>query len=190
MIGYIKGIVKSINADTLLIDYNGLGFRVFYPHTDKVRRDDEITVFTYMAVREDDISLFGFESEPEYNFFLKLIGVKGLGPKTALNILAFAEYGSVIRAIEDGDITFIKRLPGIGAKTASQIILDLKGKLVEATSEKKEDLSKFDDVISALKSLGYKAAEINPVVKEIAKEKYSSNEEYLRAALKLINSKR
>ena len=142
-----------------------------------------------MVVKEDDISLYGFENEEELNLFVKLINVNGLGPKTAINILTYSNYSSLITSIQLGDIDYIKRLPGIGAKTASQIILDLKGKLVDAQVEKKEDLNRFNDVVSALKSLGYKNSEINPIIRQLSSNPDLSDQEYLRLALKMINNR-
>ena len=190
MIGFIRGKVFSVSPDNyLLLDCNNIGFKVYYPHIGQVNVGDDVMIFTYMVVKEDDISLYGFENEEELNLFVKLINVKGLGPKTAINILTYSNYSSLITSIQLGDIDYIKRLPGIGAKTASQIILDLKGKLVDAQVEKKEDLSRFNDVVSALKSLGYKNSEINPIIRQLSSNPDLSDQEYLRLALKMINNR-
>jgi Holliday junction DNA helicase RuvA len=190
VIGFIRGKVFSVSPDNyLLLDCNNIGFKVYYPHIGHVNVGDDVMIFTYMVVKEDDISLYGFENEEELNLFVKLINVKGLGPKTAINILTYSNYSSLITSIQLGDIDYIKRLPGIGAKTASQIILDLKGKLVDAQVEKKEDLSRFNDVVSALKSLGYKNSEINPIIRQLSSNPDLSDQEYLRLALKMINNR-
>ncbi|MGN1054677.1 MAG: Holliday junction branch migration protein RuvA, partial [Erysipelotrichaceae bacterium] len=120
--------------------------------------------------------------------FIKLISVKGLGPKIASNMLAKESVGKIVSAIENNDVAFMKKMPGIGAKTASQIILDLKGKLVETGVEEKHD-PKLDDVYDALKALGYKANEINPVMKKI-KEENLSTDEYIKKALGLLLKQR
>ena len=142
----------------------------------------EMTIYTYQNVREDEISLYGFLSLAEYDLFIKLISVKGLGPKIASNILSNTTVEAIVSAIETGDVDFMRRMPGIGNKTASQIILDLKGKLVETEDEKREELK---DVAEALKQLGYKPAEIKPVMKKLEKET-GSTDELVRKALAML----
>ena len=185
MIGFLKGKVFDILKDQVLLDVNNIGFRVYYHHTSRLNVADEILIYTYQSVSENDISLFGFESQNEYDLFMKLISVKGIGPKMALGILKASDYGHIVEAIENEDVAYIKTLPGIGNKTASQIILDLKGKLAKESQENDEDLSKLNDVCEALKSLGYKPQEIKKVVKQIANEDLKESE-YLRKALSLL----
>ena len=141
-----------------------------------------MTIYTYQNVREDEISLYGFLSLAEYDLFIKLISVKGLGPKIASNILSNTTVEAIVTAIETGDVDFMRRMPGIGNKTASQIILDLKGKLVETEDVKREELN---DVAEALKQLGYKPAEIKPVMKKLEKET-GSTDELVRKALAML----
>ena len=186
MIGFISGKVVAYGNDFVLLDHKGIGFRINFYRPEVLKVNEEITIYTYMNVREDEISLYGFLSLEDYDLFIKLIGVKGLGPKTAATIIAYGEREKIIIAIENSDTAFIKSLPGIGAKTASQIILDLKGKLVTAEVKGEEKLSpKLNDVIGALKNLGYKQSEITPVINKI-KDEDLSIDEYIRKALKLL----
>jgi len=182
MIGFLRGTVHHFGLDYVLLDVNGVGYRINFYHPESLKLNQEITIYTYQNVREDEISLYGFLSLAEYDLFIKLISVKGLGPKIASNILSNSSVEAVVTAIETGDIDFMRRMPGIGSKTASQIILDLKGKLVEAEVKVREDLK---DVSEALKQLGYKPAEIKPVIKRLEKEE-GSTDELIRKALAML----
>lgn len=186
MIGFLRGKVHKYGSDYLLLDVNNIGYRVAFFHPEKLHLDEEILIYTYQNVREDEISLFGFLSIEEYDLFTRLISVKGLGPKIASGILAKHTPERIVEAIEAGDVAFMKSMPGVGAKTASQIILDLKGKLVTAEKEETIDNAKLNDVTDALKQLGYKASEIKPVLKELAKEDLSI-QQYIRKALSMLN---
>ena len=182
MIGFLRGTVHHFGLDYVLLDVNGVGYRINFYHPESLKLNQEITIYTYQNVREDEISLYGFLSLAEYDLFIKLISVKGLGPKIASNILSNSSVEAVVTAIETGDVDFMRRMPGIGNKTASQIILDLKGKLVEAEVKVREDLK---DVSEALKQLGYKPAEIKPVIKRLEKEE-GSTDELIRKALAML----
>lgn len=186
MIGFLRGIVFSFGNDYLLLEVNGVGYRITFYHPEKIKIGEELLIYTYQNVREDEISLYGFLSLEEYDLFTKLITVKGLGPKTASSILARVSVNDILKAIDSDDVAFMKKMPGIGAKTASQIILDLKGKLqtLPKTNISKYD-SKFDDVIAALKSLGYKQGEIEAIIPTLAKEELDTNA-YIRKALNLL----
>lgn len=182
MIGFLRGKVHAFDETYVLLDVNNVGYRINFQHPELLNVGEEIVIYTYQSVSENDISLFGFKSLDEYDLFIKLISVKGLGPKMASNMLSKADYKSVIEAIENEDLAFIKSMPGIGSKTASQIILDLKGKLAK---EQSEDLDKLQDVAEALKALGYKMNEIKPILKLLAKENLSEDE-YIKKALSLL----
>ena len=183
MIGFVRGIVHAYGVDYVLIDVNGIGYRINFCHPEVLSVGKEMTIYTYQNVREDEISLFGFLSLQEYDLFVKLISVKGLGPKIASNILGTSTVENVIKAIEDGDVEFMKRMPGVGNKTASQIILDLKGKLIEADNEVVDD--RLKDVVEALKQFGYKGQEIKPVIKALKNEN-GSTDELVKKALKMF----
>lgn len=188
MIGYIRGKVSHIFQDYILVDYQGLGFKLYGP-LNSVKLNEEYLFYTHMQVREDDISLFGFLDQHQYQLFNKLISVKGLGSKTASQILNKVKIEDLVRAIDSSDTAFIKTLPGIGNKMASQIILDLKGKLIEVVNnEVNTDLERMKNVAEALKSLGFKINEINAVLKTFDKVDLS-DEALLKQALKKLQNK-
>ncbi|MCR4632862.1 MAG: Holliday junction branch migration protein RuvA [Erysipelotrichaceae bacterium] len=184
MIGFVTGTVHAFGADFVLIDVHGVGYRINFYHPEALSKGKEMTIYTYQNVREDELSLYGFLSLEEYDLFIKLISVKGLGPKIASNILSRASVDAIITAVETGDIDFIRHMPGIGNKTASQIILDLKGKLVESSNETNNS-EELNDVSLALKQFGYKPAEIKPVMKKLAKE-HGSTDELIKKALSML----
>lgn len=186
MIGFIKGKVFLTKKDYILIDCNGVGYKIFFYKTEKIKIGEELLVYTHTNVREDDISLFGFLSEDEYELFLKLISVKGLGSKTAMNILAYSSVQEIIGAISESNVNFFKSISGIGSKSASQIILDLKGKLVDV--EKIDVQQNFKDVVGALKNFGYKSKEILEVLNSLSSLNLSEDE-MIKKSLILLNKK-
>lgn len=187
MIAFVRGIVYSIMKDTVIIDNHGIGYQIFVSDPTKIILHKEITLFTYQHVREDAILLFGFLSMEEHDVFLRLISVKGVGPKTALTMLGVCPVKDMIMAIENNDVSALKKLPGIGAKTAQQIVLDLRGKLVEEESEEIiAEIAELQDALDALKALGYKQSEINSIKKDLKVDDKKSVDEYIRQALTLL----
>lgn len=184
MIGFVRGKVHAYGVDYVLIDVNGIGYRINFNHPESLTMGEEKTIYTYQNVREDEISLFGFLSLEEYDLFVKLISVKGLGPKIASSILGRSNVESIVKAIESGDVDFMKRMPGVGNKTASQIILDLKGKLVETNVDIADD--RLKEVQEALKQFGYKAQEIKPVINSLRNETGSTDELVKKALKKFV----
>ncbi len=190
MIALIKGNVVSYTSDKVVIETNGVGFEVFYPHTNELHLHEDISIYTYMHVSENDINLYGFSSLEEKELFLRLISVKGIGPKIAMNALTSHTYNEIVIAIEQSNVDFLKKMPGIGNKSASQIVLDLKGRLVptEVNVKKKDDnLSQpARDTLEALKNLGYKQGDLNSILYIFNENPNLSTEEYLRLALRAI----
>ncbi len=185
MIAYIKGTVESIEIDSIIVESYGIGYEMFFPSVDRVTIGQNVHVYTYQHIREDENTLFGFFNKAEKQLFVRLISVKGVGPKTVMGMLRFAKYHDIIQAIEGEDVVFIKSMPGIGAKSASQIILDLKGKLVapaDAVSQKVSNQA-LSDALEALKALGYKTTECNQVSKHLSTIGDKTSDEYIRAAL-------
>lgn len=190
MIAFIKGKVHSFTLDWVILDCGNIGYKIYFAHPEKLKLNEEVLLYTYQYIREDEHSLFGFLSQSDFDLFTKLISVKGVGCKTANSIFASSNSDRLVQAIEVSDIDFLKKLPGIGAKTASQIILDLKGKLV---SEHKEDsrLSKsLLDTFDALKSLGYKQSELNPLIKQLENSVDQSTDALLKLSLQILGQKR
>ena len=181
MYAYIKGIVTDIDSGYIVLDNNGIGYLVYTASPYSFNEGEEYTVYLYQNVREDEISLYGFKTKEEKDLFLKLIGVKGLGCKMALPMLATGSTDGIIDAIERENVLYLKKFPKIGDKVARQIILDLKGKLVS-----KEEVSNdsFDELTEALKSLGYKLADIKKVLKMI--KPTDDIEVQIKEALKLL----
>lgn len=190
MIAFIKGKIFSIGLDHIIIESNNMGYNVYFSNQEKLVLNQETVIYTYQHVREDEISLFGFIDQDTKVFFTKLITVKGVGPKTAMNILKVSNIDKLSKAIEDNDLAYIKSLPGIGAKSASQIILDLKGKLVINNELNNTISSDCNDAIEGLKSLGYKASEVNFLLKVFNDNPKASVNEYIKYGLQLLNEKK
>ena len=184
MIAYLKGKVAMIQMDHIVIETYGVGYQVNFSRPDKVRLNEEVQIFTYQHIREDENTLYGFLSAQEKELFTKLISVKGLGPKTAMNMFGAMNVETILNAIETGDVALIKSLPGIGAKTASQIVLDLKGKLVQVSANKVSIEQEAKDAIDALKALGYKPNELSGVEKLFGANPGKSADEYVKMGLK------
>ena len=181
MYAYIKGFIKDIESDYIVVDNNGVGYLVYTASPYSFEIDKEYTIYLYQNVREDEISLYGFKTIDEKKLFLKLIGVKGLGCKMAMPMIALGSPEGIIDAIERENILYLKKFPKIGDKVARQIILDLKGKLASSPS-KSSPVS--DELVEALKSLGYKNADINKVVKKIDPSLDLENQ--IKESLKLL----
>lgn len=190
MIAFIKGKVISYNMDSVILENHGIGYRIYMPNPSNLILNEEVLIYTYQQFREDAQILFGFQNLEDHDLFVRLISVKGIGPKIAMGALSAASSNTIITAIETGDATALKRLPGIGAKAASQIVLDLKGKLVEADIEEKAVNQNLQDAVEALKSLGYRNNEIHSIMKELNQEKDLSVDEYVRKALALMLKKK
>ena len=179
MIYMLKGTICIKDKDTVVIDVHDVGYQVYVSHIDDFSIGQEVTLYTYNVVREDEQYLVGFTSLDEKAVFLSLIKVKGLGPKTAIGALSATTPEQVINAISSNNVTYLKKLPGIGAKAASQIILDLKGELAGGD---KGNPGLYDDVADALKAMGFKGAAIDRVLATINLPN-ASEEEILRVAL-------
>ena len=176
MIGYIKGNVLSASDSVVLLENNGVGYEITCSQSvfEKLLQDKKGEVYTYLAVREDDISLYGFISPEEKKMFLKLISVSGVGPKMGITILSSLDISSLATMIATSNVKGLSSVKGLGKKTAERIILELKEK-VDATglskdlsiSEVIEKTSKEDeDAVIALMSLGFTKAECVRAVKE------------------------
>lgn len=188
MYNYLNGRITEKGLDYIVVDCGGVGYHVYVSRADDFKKDDYEKVYTYLSVREDDMTLYGFKTKEEKNLFLKIIGVSGIGPKTAIAMLSVTTPQSFIQAIELGNTGYLKKLPGIGSKSASQIILDLKGKLVvdvNDTLEVKQVNKDLEDTREALKGLGFKASDIDSVLKVVGQEKLTS-QQYLKKALQLL----
>lgn len=182
MYSYIKGIIVDQSSNYIVIDNNGIGYQIYVGNPFSFEINKETLVYTYSYIREDEYTLYGFKCLEEKELFLKLINVKGLGPKMALPMLATGSISGIVDAIERENILYLKKFPKIGDKVARQIILDLKGKLNMSTVA--EETSNFDELVDVLESLGYKNSEIKKIISSIDSSK--SLEEQVKEALKLL----
>jgi Holliday junction DNA helicase RuvA len=169
----------------MVVETGGIGFKVHVPTTFLARYGRpgrEVQLFTYLHVRENEMSLYGLESEEALGFFQLLLGVSGIGPKVALAMLSTAEVDLIRQAIARGDVEYLTRIPGIGKKVAQRIILDLKGKLEAEELAPAAPLSPVDrDVIAALTSLGYSLSEAREAIASLPEEDMPLEERLLRA---------
>ncbi len=181
MFEFIKGIIDDVDAGYIVVNVSNIGYKIYVANPYSFEIGEEYKVYVYENIREDEDSLFGFKTKEERDLFLKLISVKGLGPKMAIPMFATSSFSSIIDAIERENILYLKKFPKIGDKVARQIILDLKGKLVS----KKDDVNIVDDeLVGALKALGYKTNDINKVIKNVPKD--IPIEQKIKEALKLM----
>lgn len=180
MLEFIEGKISDITPSYIVISTNGIGFQVYTPNPYSFKESELTKVYLYNHIREEEYTLYGFKSKEERELFLKLINVKGLGPKTGIGILAGSTPNGIIDAIERENILYIKKFSKVGEKLARQIILDLKGKLVSANN--KSDVN--DELIEALLALGYKRQDVSKISKEI--DSTLPIETQLKEALKLL----
>ncbi len=165
MYEYITGIVKDIESNYIVIENNNIGYLVYTANPYSFDSENEYRIYIYQHIREDETSLYGFKTVEEKRMFLKLIGVKGLGCKMALPMLAGGSINGIVDAIERENILYLKKFPKIGDKIARQIILDLKGKLVP--NEEVDVTAVNNELVDALIALGYRKADINKAISNI-----------------------
>lgn len=196
MISYIKGKLEAKNIDSVIIEVGGIGYKIFMSVNSMDRLGEagtDVKVYTYMRVREDDISLFGFCTNEELKMFEQLLGVSGVGAKSALSILANISPSSFALAIITGDINTLKGLPGIGVKSAQRMILELKDKMKTQEAIETEVVpikttiksDKAKDAIEALQVLGYSRRDIELIMAKINTEELSV-EEIIKQGLKYL----
>jgi len=170
MISSLKGIVDRVWGNYIEIEVNGVGYEVQISDTrSQFLEGQEIKLFIYMAVSENDIRLFGFKTVEDLDLFKMLITVSGVGPKTAAGILTEKQSGEIMKAIGDADVDFFKKIKGIGLKTAQRIIVDLKSKIggLGELNLKDELPLLEDDVVLSLRQLGFEKKEIENVIKKL-----------------------
>lgn len=177
MYSYIFGLIKEIETNYITIENNGVGYLVYVANPYSFKINEEIKLYLYQHIKEDENSLYGFKTKDEKEMFLRLISVKGLGCKMALPFFSTNKPSDIISAIDREDIDYLKKFPKIGDKVARQIILDLKGKLTGPRAQNEE-------LIETLKALGYKSANIDKIINKVDSEK--SIGEQIKEALKLL----
>ena len=195
MIAYLKGNIVTKSEEYIILEVQGIGYKVYMSKMsiDELGESKEVKVYTYLKIREDDISLFGFCTNEELHMFELLISVGGIGAKSAIAILSNITPSRFALAVITNDVNTLKKLPGIGAKTAQRIILELKDKIkteeaiemqnnteIENKAQKEEDI---EELIQALQVLGYRRYEINKI---LSKVKAENLEERIKEALQYL----
>lgn len=199
MYDYIKGIITTITPEYIVVETGQIGYQIITGNPFSFQRLEgtEAQVFLYQHVREDNISLFGFQSTEERFLFKKLLSVSGIGPKSALAIIASGDVVPLITAIESEDDVYLTKFPSVGKKTARQIILDLKGKLADVVTNEivynapENDMvagltPSLEEAVLALEALGYSSRELKKVIPKLAKEENLTSDAYIKLALRLM----
>jgi holliday junction DNA helicase RuvA len=181
---YLRGKIALHQKSSIVIDVNGVGYEVLVSHPEDYPIGSQMLVYTVFYVREDEQFLVGFRTFEEKILFSKLISVKGVGPKTAINALGSSDPEKLTEAINSSNLLYLKGLNGVGPKAASQIILDLRGKLTAKDTHSGD--KELDDAIQGLKSFGFTNKEIEEAVSKISSRGLKA-EEYISQALPYLS---
>lgn len=193
MYEYLNGELAHILPTAIVVDVHGVGYQVVFANPYRLQDSlkKQIKVLVQQVVREDSITLYGFISSEERELFQRLISVSGIGPKSAMSILANDDTEGFVNAVESGNVTYLTKFPGVGKKTAQQIILDLKGKFEVVPEETTKAVvstnqATLEEAKEALLGLGYSAKEITKIWKSLEAAAPSTTQEALKVAFKLL----
>lgn len=201
MFEYLKGIIEDVEPGYIVIDVNGVGYLVYTadPYQYDIDSEKKVKVFIHQSVTDSSQTLYGFASKEIKSIFEKLLNVSGIGPKSALAILAGNDPKSLLNAINSENVSYLTKFPGVGQKTAKQIILDLKGKLddiapslfddfdsIEKQTKKQDTNTELEDALQALAALGYTSRDVKKVRKELEAKNPMSTDEYLSNGLRIL----
>ncbi|KRM45359.1 Holliday junction branch migration protein RuvA [Lentilactobacillus parafarraginis] len=197
MYEFFEGQIVDITPASIVLLVNGVGYLIYTadPYRFKVDTKKTVRVYVYQAVSDSAILLYGFYDADDKKIFQKLLAVSGIGPKSALAILAGNDRSGLINAINNRDVKFLTKFPGVGKKTAQQIILDLQGKVGDFTtdpSKKAPDVAvgttsnELADAMSALEALGYSTKQITSIQADLEAKTGLTTDEYLSLGLKLL----
>ena len=199
MFHYIKGKVTGTFSGGIILENSDIGYEIFVPSSSALylaHPDETVTVYTYMAVRDDGVSLFGFDDGESLEIFKMLTSVSGIGNKGAQSVLSVMNASEIKKAVIFDDAGAFARAPGIGKKTASRIILELKDKIgkmavgmstsVQKAAKKPEELEAFEDAVSALMALGYSRSEAAEAA-SVSGADGGTAEDIIKAALKKLS---
>ncbi|KIJ85980.1 Holliday junction branch migration protein RuvA [Staphylococcus saprophyticus] len=198
MYAYIKGTLTELNPTHVVVEASGVGYEIQTPNSYRFQKymDHEVVVHTSLIVREDAQLLYGFINQEEKDMFLSLIKVTGIGPKSALAILASSSPNDVKIAIENENDAYLTKFPGIGKKTARQIVLDLKGKvqindvdssqILNMDTQDHANAPIIKEALLALEALGYSKRELTKVEKSLSKETFDSVDDAVKRGLQLL----
>lgn len=195
MYEYIKGILTKITAKYIVVETAGIGYllHVANPYAYSGKMNQEVQVYLHQVVREDAHLLYGFVTEEEKQLFLNLISVSGIGPVSALAIIAADDNAGLVQAIESKNITYLTKFPKIGKKTAQQMVLDLEGKInldledapAQSKAKASEENQALEEAMEAMLALGYKATELKKI-KKFFEGTTDTAENYIKSALKML----
>lgn len=192
MIARLEGIIVHITEKFLIIDVSGVGYKVFATREilSSSNLGDHSSFWIYTAVRENSIDLYGFRNTGELSFFELLLDVSGIGPRSALGILAIASIETLRRAIATGDTTYLNKVSGIGKKTAEKIVLELRDKFEDYKDDSMSDgaIKEEGDLLEALKSLGYSQNEARDALKQIPSSLEGTNAK-IKEALRILSGR-
>lgn len=182
MYHYMRGVVTEQGSNYIVLDVNNIGYVIYVSNPFQFTLNSEYLVYLYNHIREDENSLYGFRTLEEKNLFLRLLNVKGVGPKLIMPMLATGSVAGIIDAIDRENILYLKKFPKVGEKVARQIILDLKGKLT--TVNDSPSVGGFDELVSVLEGLGYKTQDIKKILPNM--DSTMAIEAQVKEALKLL----
>ena len=195
MYEYIKGILTKITAKYIVVETAGIGYllHVANPYAYSGKMNQEVQVYLHQVVREDAHLLYGFATKEEKKLFLNLISVSGIGPVSALAIIAADDNAGLVQAIESKNITYLTKFPKIGKKTAQQMVLDLEGKInldledapAQSKAKETEENQALEEAMEAMLALGYKATELKKI-KKFFEGTTDTAENYIKSALKML----
>ncbi|MDR3190071.1 MAG: Holliday junction branch migration protein RuvA [Lactobacillaceae bacterium] len=196
MYEYLNGVITVIDPNFIVVEVGGVGYRVIVANPYSFPLNDLERVYVQQIVRQDDLTLYGFLSADEKLLFQKLLQVSGIGPKSALAILANEDHTGLVNAIAGGDVNFLVKFPGVGKKTAQQMVLDLQNKLCELPfngtdlvvepTKPMSDNPALEDALEALQALGYGSKDVIRIGKTLADMPGQDTAAYVSAGLKLL----
>jgi Holliday junction DNA helicase RuvA len=193
MIATIRGEIAQVEDNALIIEVGGVGLRVHVPKPlrEQTKAGEAVFLFTHMVVREDDWKIYGFDSQADREFFSTLLGVDGVGPRTALSVLSTLSLDTVQRAVFSNEPDLLSRVPGVGKKTAQKLVLYLHDRLKPVSGlEKIASMSDADsEVLAALTALGYSVVEAQTAIQSISKDTPDDVEQRLRLALQQFSGR-
>ncbi len=193
MIATIRGEVTQVEDNGLIIEVSGVGLRVFVPRPlrERIKAGEAIFLFTHLVIREDDWKVYGFDSQSDRELFTTLLGVDGVGPRTALSVLSTLNLDTVQRAVFNDEPDLLSRVPGVGKKTAQKLVLYLHDRLKPLSGlEKIATMSESDsEVLAALTALGYSVVEAQTAIQSIPMDTPDDVEQRLRLALQQFTGK-
>lgn len=199
MYEFFEGIIAEVTPSYIVVNVNGVGYKVFSPTPFAYKEGEKAKVYIEQNFSDNNgFTLYGFQSQNAKGLFLKLLSVSGIGPKSALAIMAAEDSNSLAEAIEQGEVKYLTRFPGVGKKTASQIVLDLKGKLgdyvgrldrQDTLPEDQTVTPELHDALLALLALGYTQKEVDRITPKLEKTDAETADQYIRKGLALLLKK-